>query len=282
MEIKGILREQGFRFKKNFGQNFLTDDKLLMSIAEVGCGESAAAVLEIGSGAGTLTRILSKKAQKVVAMEIDRTLAPVLEKTLFGCGNVRVVFADVMKTPMQEIEEMLGGDFSLVANLPYYITTPVLMKFIEQSTRVKSLTVMVQKEVALRLCAEAGTPDYGAITAAIGAVADATITAEVPRTMFYPVPNVDSAVVHIVMKPDKYGEYPQKTYRDVVRAAFTSRRKTLVNNLMTSLKLSRLQAEESVVAIGQDVKVRGEQLSPEVFVRLAKLLDSTLRAKQEK
>ena len=273
MEIKGILREQGFRFKKNFGQNFLTDDRLLSSIAEVGCGESAGAVLEIGPGAGTLTRMLSKRAEKVVAMEIDRTLAPILEKTLAGCGNVRVVFGDVMKTSMEEIEQMMGGPFRLVANLPYYITTPVLMKFIEQSRAVQSLTIMVQKEVALRLCAEAGTADYGAITVAISAVADAKITTDVPRTMFYPVPNVDSAVVHIEMNPEKYGEYPKKMYRDVVRAAFTSRRKTLVNNMMTSLKLSRQEAEDALTAIGEDVKVRGEQLSAQAFVELAKYLE---------
>lgn len=272
MEIKGILSEKGFRFKKNYGQNFLTDEHLLGEIARASGAGAQDAVLEIGPGAGTLTRALAARAGKVVALEIDRTLAPVLEKTLAGLGNVRVVFADVMKLDMSEIESLLGGEYRVVANLPYYITTPVLMKFIEQSRAVRSLSVMVQEEVALRLAAQAGTPDYGAITAAVRAAGNAEIVLRVPRDKFYPVPNVDSAVVHIELDRDKFGDYPRELYRKVVRAAFASRRKTLVNNLMISLGLSRADAEAAVRAAGADVTARGETLDAADFVRLARFL----------
>lgn len=281
MEIKGLLREKGFRFKKNYGQNFLTDESLLDDIAAASGADRNDAVLEIGCGAGTLTRALSARAGRVVAVEIDRALAPVLERTLAGLGNVRVVFGDVMKMSLGEIEDMLGGEYRVVANLPYYITTPVLMKFIEGSARVKSLSVMVQEEVARRIAARAGTPDYGAITAAIDAVADAEIRMFVPRDRFFPVPNVDSAVAHIAMNRDKFGAYDREKYRAAVRAAFQSRRKTLVNNLMQGLGLSRERAERAVAAAGADALARGETLSSGQFVALVRYLSADVDKNQK-
>ena len=271
MDLKRILLDNNFSFKKNFGQNFINDNLLLQSIVE-GAGVNGDKVLEIGVGAGTLTRFLADKAEKVVGYEIDKTLKPVLNKTLADKTNVEIVFADALKTPIEEIEKKIGGKYRLVTNLPYYITTPLIMKFIDTATNCISITAMVQKEVADRICAKAGTADYGSITAGINAVADTKIIANVDKTMFYPVPKVDSAVVHIVMNKNKYDIKNLTTYRDVVRSAFSSRRKTFVNNLMNSFKMGREQAENLLTQIGVDIKARGETLNCEQFIQLSNLL----------
>lgn len=268
MDLKRILTENNFSFKKNFGQNFINDNLLLQSIVD-GAGVNGDKVLEIGVGAGTLTRFLADKAQKVIGYEIDKTLKPILQRTLADKNNVEIVFADALKTPIEEIESKIGGEYRLVTNLPYYITTPLIMKFIDTAKNCVSITAMVQKEVADRICAKEGTADYGSITAGINAVADTSILVNVDKTMFYPVPKVDSAVVHIVMNKNKYDIKDLKKYRDVVRAAFSSRRKTLVNNLMNSFKMSRADAEGVLTEIGIDIKARGETLSCEQFIQLS-------------
>ena len=165
-DIKTILAECGFGFKKQFGQNFITDKNLLSSIVELsGVGEGDT-VVEIGCGAGTLTRALSEKVKRVVAFDVDKTLEPVLAQTLKGCNNTEVIFKDFLKVDLKDFEKEIG-EYFVVANLPYYITTPLIMKLIEDSALCKGLSVMVQEEVAQRLCANADTPDYGAITAMI-------------------------------------------------------------------------------------------------------------------
>lgn len=272
MDVKKVLKENDFSFKKKFGQNFLTDKTLLDEIVKGAGVTKADAILEIGVGAGTLTYSLSQKAEKVIGYEIDKSLKPVLEKTLADSFNVEIVFADALKTPIAEIENKIGKPYRLVSNLPYYITTPLIMKFITEAKNCVSITAMVQKEVALRLCAGEGSSEYGAITAGIDVVGDSEIIAYVDKTKFMPMPKVDSAVVNIVINKDKYDVKSMKKYRDVVRCAFSSRRKTLVNNLINAFPLTREQSESILSELDIDVKSRGETLSTEQFVQLANYL----------
>ncbi|MCD8373133.1 MAG: 16S rRNA (adenine(1518)-N(6)/adenine(1519)-N(6))-dimethyltransferase RsmA [Clostridia bacterium] len=268
--VREALSRSGFSFKKQYGQNFITDEGLLDEIVEDSgiCGGLA---VEIGCGAGTLTRSIAKKADKVLAFEIDKTLQPVLSVTLAGVENCEVIFRDFMRVNMAEFEKDLPG-YCVVANLPYYITTPLVMKFMEHSKKCLSLTVMVQEEVARRFCAEAGTPDYGAITAAIALRGRCKITKYVPRTCFYPQPNVDSAVVKIDITEGNIKANDEELYKKVVKAAFSSRRKTLENNLMQAFGVSRGKATEWIAALGEDGKIRGEELSPEKFAALSDII----------
>ena len=269
MQLKEVLVKNGFHFNKRFGQNFLTDTNLLRSIVDRAGITAEDTVIEIGVGGGTLTRAIAEKAKRVIGFEIDLNLKPVLNETLGGLENVEIVFKDIMKMPTEEIEKLVGGRFSVVANLPYYITTPILMKFIEESDMVDSITVTIQEEVADRLCAKAGSSEYGAITAAIDAVGDADKIMRIDRKMFYPAPNVDSAVVKITMNKDKYDIKDMNAYRAGVRCAFLSRRKTLANNIMMSFKTDRRTAEDMVVAVKGDAMARGETLTTEDFVALS-------------
>ena len=271
MDIRTILQKHGFSFKKQFGQNFITDTNLLDSIAELAGIDENSTVLEIGCGAGTLTRALAKRAGRVIAYEIDVKLQPVLAETLAGLDNVEVVFRDFAREDMAKLEEELPP-YAVVANLPYYITTPLVTKFLDGANKVLSLTVMVQDDVARRFCAQPGTADYGAITAAIARRADAKIVKLVPRRMFYPVPNVDSAVVQLNFVEGRIPVRDAKLYRATVRAAFLSRRKTLENNLMQAFQLPRERAQAVLQAAGVPEKARGETLSPEQLAKLADLL----------
>lgn len=268
MQLKEILIKNGFHFNKRFGQNFLTDVNLLNSIVDKSGITENDTVIEIGVGGGTLTRAIAKKAKRVIGFEIDTNLKPVLMETLGDLENVEIIFKDVMKMPTSEIEEMIGGRFSVVANLPYYITTPILMKFIEESDMVDKITVTVQEEVADRLCAKAGSSEYGAITASVDVVGNAEKIMRIDRKMFYPAPNVDSAVVRIDMDKQKYSLKDIKAYRAGVRCAFLSRRKTLVNNVMMSFKADRATAENIVLNVTGDILVRGETLTTQDFVNL--------------
>ena len=266
-DIKTILAECGFGFKKQLGQNFITDKNLLASIVALSGATERDTVVEIGCGAGTLTRALADKVKRVISFDVDKSLQPVLERTLSGYGNIEVNFKDFLKVNLAEFENDIG-DYKVVANLPYYITSPLIMKIVEEGKRCSSLTVMVQEEVAERLCAAAGTPEYGAITAMIAPRADCIIVKRVPRTLFYPRPNVDSAVVNLnfvqrinIPDPDKY--------KKVVHTAFSSRRKTLENNLVNGFSLSRARAQEILNQCGIDLKARGETLSFEQFALIA-------------
>lgn len=270
-EIKTILLKHGFTFKKQYGQNFLTDGNLLDAIVRDGGVGADTTVLEIGAGAGALTRALSAQAKKVVALEIDKSLQPVLAETLAGCENVEVVFRDFMKADLPALEAELGS-YRVVANLPYYVTTPVLMRFLEEAKACEGVTVMVQEEVAARFTAKAGTPDYGAVTAAIALRGEAQITRKVPRTMFYPRPNVDSAVVRIDFEAGRIPVRSESAYRAAVRCAFLSRRKTLENNLVNVFRISREQAKKVLHEAGIADMARGETLPPEALARLADVL----------
>lgn len=270
-ELRDILAKNGFYFKKKFGQNFLTDANLLDAIVRDAGVDDATVVLEIGAGAGALTRALSKAAKKVLAYEIDASLQPVLAETLSGCENTEVAFGDFLRADLPALEKELG-EYRVVANLPYYVTTPVMMRFLEEAKGCTGLTVMVQEEVARRFTAEAGTPDYGSVTAAIALKGEARIMRKVPRTMFMPRPNVDSAIVRIDFEKDRIPVSSEAAYRAVVRCAFAGRRKTLENNMMGAFRLSREQARALLSEAGIADMVRGETLTPQQFARLADVL----------
>ena len=272
MEIREILNRHGFGFKKQYGQNFLTDSNLLRAIvSDAGVNETTT-VLEIGAGAGALTRALAEKAKRVVSYKIDRTLEPVLAETLAGCKNVEVVFRDFAREPLAAIEEKLG-EYVVVANLPYYITTPLVMRFVEDAEKCRGITVMVQEEVAVRFAATAGTPEYGAVTAAIALKGRCEIVRKVSRNLFTPRPNVDSAIAKVTFEEGRIPVKSTRIYREVVRAAFASRRKTLENNLITAFRLSREEARRVLAAAGIPEGVRGETLTPQQFAALADVME---------
>ncbi len=273
--VKDTLRETGFNFKKRLGQNFITDKNLLESIVrEAGVGK-ADTVVEIGCGAGTLTRVLAEHAKKVIGFEVDGDLQPVLSRTLAGVENAEIFFKDFLKVDLRDFEKEYGG-YSVVANIPYYVTTPLITKILEESKLCKSLTVMVQEEVAERLCARENTPEYGAITAVIALRASAEIVKRVPREMFIPRPNVDSAVVKMTVEDGRIAVADPETYKKTVHAAFHSRRKTLENNLVSCFGLPREIAREILCESGIAPKARGETLSPQQFARLSDVLHARL------
>lgn len=275
MDVKKILRESDFKFAKKFGQNFLTDENLLDDIVlKSGVSENTT-VVEIGAGAGTLTRAIAKRAKKVYAFEIDENLKPVLSKTLEGVYNAEVVFGDIMKTPIESLENMVGEDYMVVANLPYYITTPVITLFLEKATRVTGISVTVQKEVALRLAAEPKTSDYGAITVAVRLAGSAEIIKEIGRELFLPPPNVDSAVVKITIDKNKLAGVDRQKYRELVRIAFTMRRKTLANNLIKGYGFTRDEAESTLKKANLPVTVRGEELSEYDYKNLLEVISGS-------
>ena len=272
-DIRDVLARHGFSFKKQFGQNFLTDGNLLDAIVRDAGADKETAVRERGAGAGALPRAWSAAAKRVLAYEIDPSLQPVLAETLAGCENVEVVFGDFLRADLPALERELGR-YRVVANLPYYVTTPVMMRFLEEAHSCDGLTVMVQREVAERFTAQAGTPEYGAVTAAIAFRGQARIVRRVPRTMFTPRPNVDSAVVRIDFEEGRIPVQSAAAYRAVVRCAFAGRRKTLENNLMGSFRLTREQARQALSEAGIADMVRGETLTPRQFARLADVLSA--------
>ncbi len=271
MELRSVLEKHGFKFKKQFGQNFISDGNLLASIVAASGIDENTTVVEIGCGAGTLTRALAERAKKVYAFDVDTALQPVLSETLAGLDNVEVVFRDFSKVNLPELEREIG-DYTVVANLPYYITTPLVTKLLEESERVQGISVMVQEEVAERFSAKEDTPEYGAITAAIALKGTAKIVKRVSRNLFYPRPNVDSAVVKIEFDRGRLEVKSEKAYRQTVKCAFLNRRKTLENNLVNYFSLSRETAKEVMKETGIDEKARGETLSPERLARLSNVL----------
>ena len=272
MNVKNVLKEKNFIFKKSLGQNFLTDETLLGSVVERSGVTKDSVVLEIGVGAGTLTSEIAKRCKKVYGFEVDQNLKPVLEKTLGEYQNTEIIFKDVMKVKMQDIEDMLGSDYILVANLPYYITTPIIMRFIEEAKNCKAVVITIQKEVAERIVAKEKTADYGSITVSINAVADSEIIEYIGREKFYPSPNVDSAVVKITLNKDKFKINDLSSFRTLIKNSFAMRRKTLVNNLMKGYGYSREKCEQLLTNISVPVTARGEELSVEQFVTLSNMI----------
>lgn len=262
---------QNHIFKKKWGQNFLSDKNLLSAIvsdAEIGRDTNA---IEIGAGAGSLTQALCERAKKVIAYEIDESLKGVLRERLAEFDNVDVRFCDFQKANLKALEAELKS-YKVVANLPYYITSPVVMKFVEQAACCEGITVMVQEEVARRFCAEAGSAEYGAITAAIARRGKAEITRKVSRNLFMPRPNVDSAVVRVDFTTGGFEVLSGEAYRTTVRCAFLNRRKTLENNLVSAFRLEKENAREILRAAGVKEGVRGETLAPQELGALSDTL----------
>lgn len=275
--IKDIIRGVDFRFNKALGQNFITDANLLDAIVADSGINGDDTVVEIGTGAGTLTRAIAKVAKKVYSFEVDRNLQPVLALSLQGVDNAEVIFRDVLKMKDDELKAVVGDSFKVVANLPYYITTPLAMRFIESSLDVRSITIMVQKEVALRFVAKPNTADYSAITLAIEMAGNAQITRNVSRNMFFPSPNVDSAVVRIDIDRTKLDGENAPLLHKLVRSSFAMRRKTLANNLSVAFQIDKQEAGKLIEEAGFSPMVRGEALSLDDYKKLTKTLETRIK-----
>lgn len=270
-KIKDILIDNGFRFNHNLGQNFITDKNLLDKIVELSGVDENDVVVEIGTGAGTLTRAIAEKAKKVYSFEVDRALKPVLDETLSGLDNVEVIFKDVLKMKDKELIEIVGEKFKVVANIPYYITTALVMRFLEEDVHPSAITVMVQKEVADRFVAKPATEDYGAITMAISLYGDAKIVGQVDKSMFYPVPKVDSSIVRIDVY-DKYAGVNKKNVNKAIKCAFMMRRKTLLNNITAVYPVQKDEAAKILESLNIDLKARGETLTLDQIIEISDLL----------
>lgn len=269
--IKYLCSKYGFSFSKSMGQNFITDPQVPAIMAKTAT-ENAQGVIEIGPGFGTLTAALAQNAQKVVSIELDKRLEKVLSETLAGFSNVSFIWEDCLKVNLGELikEEFATADVSVAANLPYYITTPIIMNLLESRLPFKRIVVMIQKEVAQRLCAAPGSKDYGAISIAVQYFSKPQIIKHVPASSFIPAPKVDSAVVcmDILEKPSVI-PLDEKKFFSLIKAAFSQRRKTLVNALSGSGAFgSKEEIRQAIEAIGLDANVRGEALSINQFCEL--------------
>ncbi|MBQ8030795.1 MAG: 16S rRNA (adenine(1518)-N(6)/adenine(1519)-N(6))-dimethyltransferase RsmA [Butyrivibrio sp.] len=273
---KEVLAKYNMSAKKKFGQNFLIDSHVLEGIVEAAGVTKDDLVLEIGPGIGSLTQYLAEAAGRVIAVEIDNTLLQVLADTLSEYDNVTVINEDILKVNLDEVVTENGGrPIKVVANLPYYITTPIIMKLFESRARIESITVMVQKEVADRMAAGPGGKDYGSLSLAVGYYAKAVTVMDVPPSSFIPQPNVGSAVVNL----SRYAEprvsvQDEKRLFEIVRTAFNQRRKTLSNSLSNNpaLRVSRQEVVDALVKMGVDEKARGEILTLEQFAELSDIL----------
>lgn len=271
MKESDILKQNNFNFNKKFGQNFIYDKNLLNAIIEQSGINSEDEVLEIGPGAGTLTKVIAQKAKKVVSYEIDTNLKPILEENLKDVTNAKIIFQDALKTDLNEIESNFTNEYTLIANLPYYITTPLIFKFLK-SERVKSMCIMVQKEVGQRLIATNKDKEYGAISAILDFYGDVKILRQVPRHMFTPVPNVDSCVVQINIKRDKYKANPE-LYEKIIKSAFANRRKTLANNLSNDFNVTKQQVYDFLKQLSLPEQIRGDALTTMNFVQITNIFD---------
>ncbi len=274
-----VLRKYNFNFQKRFGQNFLIDSNILEKIVSAAEITKDDCVLEIGPGIGTMTQYLAENAREVIAVEIDKALIPILEDTLSPYDNVTVINEDILKVDIRKLaeEKNQGNSIKVVANLPYYITTPIIMGLFESHVPLKSITVMVQKEVAERMQVGPGTKDYGALSLAVQYYAKPEVVAYVSPECFIPKPNVGSAVIRL----DRYDNPPVQVENEefmfkVIRAAFNQRRKTLANGLgnASDLNITRQQAQDVLRDLDLGTSVRGEALTLEEFAKLSNYLYS--------
>lgn len=272
-----VLQKYNFNFQKKFGQNFLIDTRVLDKIIDSAEITKDDCVLEIGPGIGTMTQYLAERAGAVVAVEIDKALIPILEDTLSAYDNVTVINDDILKVDVNKIveEKNQGRPIKVVANLPYYITTPIIMGLFENHVPLQSITIMVQKEVADRMQVGPGTKDYGALSLAVQYYAKPEIVANVPPNCFIPRPNVGSAVIRLTRyeKPPVFVEDEKKMFA-IVRASFNQRRKTLVNGLTNAadLHISKEQITQALEILGWSATIRGEALTLEQFAQLSNIL----------
>lgn len=274
---KEVINKYSFAFQKKFGQNFLIDSNILENIVEAAEITKDDFVLEIGPGIGTMTQYLCEAARQVVAVEIDKMLIPILEDTLSEYDNVEVINQDVLKVDIKSLakEKNDGKPIKVVANLPYYITTPIIMGLFESGVPIESITIMVQKEVADRMQTGPGSKEYGALSLAVQYYADAKVMLNVSATCFMPRPNVDSAVIKLTRHKEPVVEVKdEKLMFRVIRASFNQRRKTLVNGLKNSSELdfSKEEVISAIQKIGKEESIRGEKLTLEEFAELSNYL----------
>lgn len=271
--IKSLLARHGFTFSKALGQNFIVDSEICPEMVELAGVDSQTLAVEIGPGIGVLTKELCSVAGKVVAIELDKRLLPVLDETLAEWDNLEVINEDVMKLDLRSLINEKKGDLQKVricANLPYYITSPIIMMLLETRLPVDSITVMVQKEAAQRLCAKVGSRDGGAITVAVNYYADSEILFQVPRHCFTPSPKVDSMVINLnVRKEPPISLNDEKKFFSMVKAAFAQRRKTAVNSISAGLGIGKEEVANALRKIGVDANIRAEKLSMEQLAEIS-------------
>lgn len=279
VRTKAILEKYGFSFKKSLGQNFLIDTNILRNIVDHAELSESSGAIEVGPGIGALTEQLAKRAKKVVAYEIDQRLLPILSETLEPYPNAKVIHSDVLKANVKEmIEQEFAGidDIMLVANLPYYVTTPIIMKILEENLPLRGIVVMLQKEVADRISAKPSTKEYGSLSIAIQYYTVPEVVMIVPKTVFVPQPNVDSAVIRLTIRQKPLVEVKsEEFFFRVTRASFAQRRKTILNNLTSQLDNGKEKKEDILSALqtaGIEPSRRGESLSIEEFAALSDAL----------
>ncbi|MBC2575137.1 16S rRNA (adenine(1518)-N(6)/adenine(1519)-N(6))-dimethyltransferase RsmA [Peptostreptococcus canis] len=275
-----VVKKYGFKFTKSLGQNFLIDDNIIDKILEGANVKKGDKVIEVGPGIGTLTRELCNVADKVMAIEIDKNLIPILEETLSGFDNIKIVNEDIIKADIKKLidENLDGGPVKLIANLPYYITTPIIMRFLEENINVTDMVVMVQKEVAERMNANPGGKDFGALSVAVQYYCDTEIISKVPRHLFVPQPNVDSIVIALRVRPErKYKVNNEDLFFKIVKASFGQRRKTLLNSLSSMGILDKKDISQILFDAGIDEKRRGETLSLDEFSKLANCFNAFVK-----
>lgn len=273
--INQILDRHGFRFSKKLGQNFIVDPTVCPKIAELGGAANGVGVIEVGTGVGVLTHELAKRADKVCAVELDERLLPVLEETLAEHTNVKIINDDILKIDLHQLikNEMDGLKIVVCANLPYYITSPVIMRLLEERLPVSSITVMVQKEAAARLCAPLGTRESGAVTFAVRYFSEPEKLFNVSRGCFYPSPNVDSTVIRLNIRENTPSDISdERFFFNVVRAAFGQRRKTLCNSVSANLGIDKQTVSRAIASAGLDPSVRPEALNMEEMIKFTNCL----------
>ena len=269
--IKDILKRHGFTFSKALGQNFLINPSVCPRMAELSGAGEGVGVIEVGPGIGVLTNELCKLADKVVAIELDKRLLPVLDETLAEYDSVKVINADVLGLDLNKLiaEEFPGMEVVICANLPYYITSPVIMKLLEDRLPITAITVMVQKEAAQRICAPVGSRESGAVTVSVNYYAEPSLQFHVSAGSFMPAPKVDSAVIRLDIRETPPVEVDEKMFFSVVKAAFSQRRKVISNSLSSGLKMSKDEINGVLERAGVPANARAEKLSLEDFAKIA-------------
>lgn len=272
--VKEIINKYGFGFSKSLGQNFLIDGNIVRKICEEGNIDSTDNVLEIGPGIGTLTEELGIRAKKVVAVELDKNLLPILDDTLSQYENIEIVHGDILKIDLSKLfkEKFDGGSIKIVANLPYYITTPIITRFLEEEIDIDSILVMVQKEVAERMSARSGSKDYGSLSVFVNYYTEAEIVLNVPKTVFMPKPNVDSAVIRLKVRGERIQLKDKETFFKTVKASFSQRRKTILNSLSAGLGMEKEELKDILLKCDVDPRQRAENLNIEDFAKISSLI----------